>query len=55
MNNELTQLLMEDGLTKNERYMVLEIIFRFLKFTNVTRIHKNFVQLFIPIQAIQGG
>ena len=52
--DELAWSLMEDDLNKNERYMVLEIIFWSLKFTNVTRIHKNFVQLFISIQAIQG-
>ena len=35
-------------------YTVLEVQFRSVKCTIVTRIRKNFEQLFIPIQAIQG-
>ena len=34
-------------------YTVLEIQFRFVKYTVVDRLHKNFEQLFISIQAIQ--
>ena len=38
----------------NDEYTVLEIQFRSVKYTAVTRIRKNFEQLLIPIQAIQG-
>ena len=34
--------------------MVLEIQFRSVKYTVVTRLRKHFEQFFIPIQAIQG-
>ena len=37
------------------KYTNLEIQFRPLKYTVVTRIRKNFEQPFIPIQAIQGS
>ena len=39
---------------KKKWYTVLEIQFRFVKCTIVTRIHKNFEQLFISVQVIKG-
>ena len=36
------------------QYTVLEFQFRSVKYTVVTRLRKNFEQLFIPIQAIHG-
>ena len=40
--------------TSGTQYTVLEIQFRSLKYMIVSRIHKNFEQLSIPIHAIQG-
>ena len=37
------------------QYTVLEFQLRSVKCTVVTRLHKNFKQLFIPIQVVQGA
>ena len=42
------------GTVEVSEYTVLEIQFRSVKYTVVTRIRKNFEQLLIPVQAIQG-
>ena len=37
------------------QYTVIEFQLRSVKCTVVTRLHKNFKQLFIPIQVVQGA